>query len=238
MRPTVDQRCACDARVGAAQQLDEQRMARQVALGAAALERELAGALRPALAFAARAASSCGTATSSKKTSLKCTSPARSTIGPHRDAGALSGRSATGSARRAASRRSPVRTSAIIMCAWCACVVHTFWPLRRQPSPCLARRACAPRPGRSRRPARSCRCRRSTRRARCAGRKRSALRLAAVAQQRRAALAVGDPVRADRRAGGEQLLEHHVALERAALARRRSGAARSCRSSRARRACG
>src|SRR5262249_27473435 len=44
-----------------------------------------------------------------------------------------------------------------------------------------------------------------------------ALRLGAEAKEQRTRLAVGDPVGRDRRAGGEHLLEHHVALERAPL---------------------
>ena len=44
-----------------------------------------------------------------------------------------------------------------------------------------------------------------------------ALLLAAEAQQQRAALPVRDPVRVDRRAGRQQLLDHDVALERRAL---------------------
>src|SRR5262249_46765726 len=44
-----------------------------------------------------------------------------------------------------------------------------------------------------------------------------ALRLGAEAKEQRTGLTVGDPVGRDRRAGGEHLLEHHVALERAPL---------------------
>ena len=44
-----------------------------------------------------------------------------------------------------------------------------------------------------------------------------ALLLGAEAEQQRAALAVGHPVRAHRRARGQGLLEHHVALQRGAL---------------------
>jgi hypothetical protein len=40
-----------------------------------------------------------------------------------------------------------------------------------------------------------------------------ALRLGAEAQQQRSALALGDPVRAGRGTGGEQLFEQHVALQ-------------------------
>src|SRR4051794_20133097 len=54
--------------------------------------------------------------------------------------------------------------------------------------------------------------------ARHAGHELLALRLGAEAQQRGPGLAVGDPVRADRGARGQQLLDDHVALQRAALA--------------------
>ena len=42
------------------------------------------------------------------------------------------------------------------------------------------------------------------------------LRLGAVLDDQRRALAIGDPVRRHRRAGGQQLLEQHEARERAA----------------------
>src|SRR6267142_3509739 len=45
----------------------------------------------------------------------------------------------------------------------------------------------------------------------------AALRLGSELEQRRPGLAVGDPVRAHRGAGGEQLLQQHVALDIAAL---------------------
>jgi hypothetical protein len=50
-----------------------------------------------------------------------------------------------------------------------------------------------------------------------AGQDLLALGLRAEAQQQRSALAVGHPVRADRRAGGQHLLEDDVALEEAPL---------------------
>ena len=65
-----------------------------------------------------------------------------------------------------------------------------------------------------------------------------ALRLGAEAQEQGTGLAVGDPVGGHRRAGGEHLLEHDVALERAPLVAAVALRPRHARSSRARPSCG
>ena len=56
----------------------------------------------------------------------------------------------------------------------------------------------------------------------------------AEAQQQRPGLPVADPVRADRRTGGQHFLKHHIAVEGADAHARHIVSASACRSSRAR----
>ena len=172
-------------------------------------------------------------------TSLKSCSPARLMIGRIVTPGALrSTISWLRPAWRSVARPARCGTSAIMKCD-CVRVARPHLgagdlAAARRPAP----RGCGSRPGRSPNPARSCRCRNSISPRAMRGRNRCALLLGAEAQQQRPALPVGDPMRADRRARRQQFLGHDVAFERSCARRRHIAWARSCRSSRARRAGG
>ena len=114
---------------------------------------------------------------------------------------------------------SPVRASRIMYSERCALEVHSLVPLTRKPPPLSATAAARVRTeARSEPESGSLMPMQNEQFARRDARQdRALLLLGADAQQQRPALPVGHPVAAHRRARGEHFLQHHVALERAAL---------------------
>ncbi len=108
-----------------------------------------------------------------------------------------------------------LRNKASMTWALWAPLVHSFWPLIRQPPATFSARertAARSEPGAGlAQPDTG-----EQRACRHAGQIFAALRLGAVAQQQRPGLAIGDPVRPDRGSGRQQFLEHDIAIHRRA----------------------
>ena len=179
---------------------------------------------------------SAGMKTRSKTTSLKSSAPARLRIGRMVMPGALrSTRSwlSRGGGRSRRARCGTARSSCAARCAW---LVQTLAPVSSKP-PSTGRRGC----GRGEIGAGIGLAHADAEEDLAAadpGQEFLALRLAAEAQQERAALPVGDPVRRDGGARRRAAPRSRHSARGSCARRRHSGAARSCRSSRARRACG